>query len=82
MRTEFLKPSSTWTADKRSDRFVGNRRAPPIRLLRFEAARPQPTATAGLATAEERVDLFVPVLKFNPFFSILARTSRTIRVVV
>jgi hypothetical protein len=24
MRTEFLKPSSTWIADKRFDRFVGN----------------------------------------------------------
>jgi hypothetical protein len=26
MRTEFLKPSSTSTADQRFDRFVGNRR--------------------------------------------------------
>jgi hypothetical protein len=24
MRTDFLKPSSTWIADKRFDRFVGN----------------------------------------------------------
>ena len=53
MRTEFLKPSSTWTAGKRFDRFVGNRRAPPIRLRRSEAARRQPTVTAGLATTEE-----------------------------
>ena len=59
MRTEFLKPSPTRTADKRFDRFVGNRRAPPIRLRRSEAARRQPTVTAGLATTEERLDLFV-----------------------
>ena len=57
MRTEFLKPSPTRTADKRFDRF--DRRVPPIRLRRSEAARRQPTVTAGLATTEERVDLFV-----------------------
>jgi hypothetical protein len=28
VRTEFLKPSSTWIADKRFDRFVGNSHPP------------------------------------------------------
>jgi hypothetical protein len=58
MRTEFLKPSPTWSADKRYDRLlaIGAPTDPPAA---FRSCKAPATVTGGLATTEERVDLVV-----------------------